>query len=75
MKLDEEEHVPRFMRLSDVSKVTGLCGRTIYRLRKQGLFPEPIDLKTRTLYWRRDTFEQWLQDLPTKAAQIDGKQN
>lgn len=48
---------PRHIRL-----VVGLPPVTIWRLRKAGLFPEPIRLSAGRIGWRRSDLEAWLAE-------------
>jgi prophage regulatory protein len=46
----------------DTYKLTSLSGATIWRLRRQGQFPEPIRLSPGRMGWRRADIEQWLSE-------------
>jgi predicted DNA-binding transcriptional regulator AlpA len=52
---------------SRVAAMTGLSVRTIWRLRRLGKFPEPIQLSERRLGWRRRVIRQWLADREEKG--------
>lgn len=63
---DEDKSVDgaRLMRLPDVLAATTLCKASIYRLRQKGEFPNPVRLIGRTVAWRREDVEQWLDSRP-----------
>lgn len=46
----------------DTYKLTSLSGATIWRLRRQGQFPEPIRLSPGRMGWRRTDVELWLNE-------------
>lgn len=57
---------PELLRQSDVLRMTGLGRTTLYRLRRQGEFPEPRAVGgTTTIAWRRKDVEAWIDNLPT----------
>ena len=43
-----------------ISAAVGFSSTTAWRLRKLGLFPEPIRLSARCIGWRRADIERWL---------------
>jgi predicted DNA-binding transcriptional regulator AlpA len=53
----------------DTYKLTSLSGATIWRLRRQGQFPEPIRLSPGRMGWRRTDIEHWLSE--REAVPID----
>jgi len=42
--------------------VTGLAPVTCWRLRRQGLFPQPLRLSAGRIGWRRSDLEAWLAE-------------
>ena len=53
-----------FLRMSAVTRLTGLGRSTIYRLMAQDKFPSPVRLASRAVAWRRCDLEQWSQARP-----------
>jgi prophage regulatory protein len=48
------------IRPAHVKAATGLSTVTIWRLRRRGLFPNPIQLSPGAVGWKRSTIEAWL---------------
>ena len=48
------------VRPRDLPRATGLSVVTIWRLRKQGKFPEPIRLTDVAIGWQREVIAEWL---------------
>ena len=44
-----------------VTDKVGISHTTLWRLRRSGEFPEPIQLSTRRIGWREDEVEQYLE--------------
>jgi prophage regulatory protein len=57
----------RIMRLQAVCAHTGLSRTTMYRLVRQGQFPKPIRLTTRTSGWLYDEVNAWIAERATKS--------
>ena len=51
----------RFIRLSELTKITGLSKSTIERLRAAGDFPEPFSLGPRSVAWKSTDIEEWIE--------------
>ena len=52
------------LRQDDVLKVTGLKNRiTLWKMWKAGEFPAPVKLGARSIGWRREAVQQWLDGL------------
>jgi prophage regulatory protein len=49
----------RFLRIKEVSHVTGLSRSTIYWQISKGLFPKPIKITDHRSGWASDQIEQW----------------
>lgn len=47
------------IRVADVCELLGVSRTTIYRLRSEEAFPEPIKLGARAIRWRIDAIEAW----------------
>ena len=54
----------RMLRLRSVVSMTGLSKSTLYRLIKQGRFPQPLRLTQRAVRWRREEVDEWLSQRP-----------
>jgi prophage regulatory protein len=54
-----------FLRMSAVTRMTGLARSTIYRLVAQRKFPSPVRIANRAVAWRRTDLEHWSKDRPT----------
>lgn len=48
-----------FLRMHHVTRMTGLCRSTIYRLVASNEFPVPIKLTSRAIAWKRSDVERW----------------
>lgn len=51
---------PRFLRLPEVERKTGLGHSRIYVLEKQGRFPKRIKLSDRAVGWLETDIEDWI---------------
>ena len=60
MARDIKENTKLFMRSSALSKTLGISESTLWRWRKAGLIPEPINLGPRIVGWRIDDIQDWL---------------
>ena len=54
----------RLLRLSEVQTRTALGRSTIYRLMRNGDFPEPLKIGARAVRWRESEIEEWLAARP-----------
>ncbi len=54
----------RLLRLSEVQTRTALGRSTIYRLMRNGDFPEPLKIGARAVRWRESEIEEWLATRP-----------
>ena len=64
-----EQH--QMIRLKEVIALTRLCKASIYKLRKQGNFPLPIQLTQRAVGWYASDIKDWLDSrkpVDTKKA-------
>ena len=57
----------RLLRLPEVMARTGLSRTTIYVWRKEGRFPQPVLLGTRTLAWIESELEEWMREQIAKS--------
>ncbi|HXG72598.1 MAG TPA: AlpA family phage regulatory protein [Gemmatimonadaceae bacterium] len=46
----------------DLRRVVGLANVTVWRLRRAGLFPQPLRLSVGRIGWRRADLEAWLSE-------------
>ena len=53
---------------AEVSAMVRLDRSTIFRLRRKGQFPPPVDRGVRTNVWRRADIEAWLDRRRNVAA-------
>lgn len=51
----------RLLRLPEVMRLTGYSRDSIYRLARQGRFPQRIDLSDRASRWREDEVAAWIE--------------
>ena len=51
----------RLLLLKEVSVVVGLSGQTIWRLRKKGSFPAPLQLSENRIAFRRSDIDAWIE--------------
>ena len=54
----------RMLRLSEVRTRTALGRSTIYRLMRDGSFPEPLKIGPRAVRWWESEIEAWLAARP-----------
>lgn len=51
----------RWVKVSDLCRLTSLSRRTVFRLLAQGRIPEPVRLGPRLLRWRARDVEKFLE--------------
>jgi prophage regulatory protein len=57
---------PRILlRLGDVLLRVGLSRSTVYRLVADGEFPSPVRLGTRSVAWRSEEVDEWVDRRPS----------
>jgi prophage regulatory protein len=54
-----------FLRMSSVTRRTGLARSTIYRLIAEQSFPSPVKLAARAVGWRRVDLDRWSESRPS----------
>ena len=54
----------RLLRISEVAKICGLSAVTIWRLRKTGAFPAPLQVGPRAVRWRESALREWIESRP-----------
>ena len=47
--------------LSETTALTGLPVSTLYKYRSEGTFPTPVKLGARSVMWRSDQVNAWLE--------------
>ena len=52
----------RFLRISEVEKVTGFKRTYIYILMKEGKFPKSVHLGMRSVAWVSDEIDRWVDE-------------
>ena len=50
----------RLIRMKEVMHLTGLSRPSVYRLMKDGLFPNSIELGERSVAWVDDEVHEWV---------------
>jgi prophage regulatory protein len=49
------------MRIREVMEMVGIGRATIYRLLSRGDFPKPLKLGERSIGWREDEIQSWIE--------------
>ena len=57
------------IRRPDVQAMTGLSCAGIYKLMRQGRFPEPLKVTARAVRWRRSELEAWIDSKPRASGE------
>jgi predicted DNA-binding transcriptional regulator AlpA len=52
------------LRISDVTRLTGLSRTTLWRLERQGQFPTRVRLGLNSVGWRDDEVRDWVDSRP-----------
>lgn len=60
MARDTKENTKLFIRSSALSKTLDISESTLWRWRKAGLIPKPMNLGPRIVGWRIDDIQDWL---------------
>ena len=53
---------PRFLRLPEVLRITGMSKTFIYDRINDGTFPRQIQLGSRTVVWNEQEVTNWMED-------------
>ncbi len=56
------------LRLKEVEERTGVKKSKIYADIKKGEFPSPVRLGPKSVAWRSDEIQEWIDNLPRAAA-------
>lgn len=57
------------LRRAEVETICGLARSTIYRLMRQGEFPEPVRVGPRAVRWPTSEIETWLAARPRATGE------
>ena len=67
-KVPRKKIEPELLRVPEVLALTGIkSAAQLFRLRKAGLFPQPIRIGKRGISWRRGDLTEWIKSQPTIA--------
>ena len=58
---------PAFYREADILALIGASKATLWRWRRDGSFPQPVELGPNTVAWRREDVEAWIASRPSVA--------
>lgn len=58
--------IPRLLTLKEVCTLAGVSRIAIYRWRRNGLFPQPVILGTRTIRWTEPAITKFLASRTAK---------
>lgn len=60
---------PRFIRRTEVQKITGLGASSIYQLQRDGDFPLAVQLSERRVAWIESEIQEWVKNrIAARAA-------
>ncbi|MCB1608191.1 MAG: AlpA family phage regulatory protein [Xanthomonadales bacterium] len=62
------KEVERILRITDVTRATGLSRSTIYNEIAMGRFPRAVQLSTRTVGWRISAVQEWIESREQAAT-------
>ena len=62
--MEMDSNKPRIMRLPEVLTKTGLSKSALYRKKKDGLFPESVELGERAKGWYAADVYAWIDSRP-----------
>jgi len=60
----------RILRMKEVRQTTGLSSPTIWRERRAGRFPEPVQITARLIGWPESVIRTWIAE---KKRAVDGR--
>ena len=64
----------RLLTRREVEVRAGLSRSSLYRLMRQGLFPEPIRVGVRAVRWPSSEIETWLASRPRATGESFGRE-
>lgn len=53
-----------------VEQLTGLSTSSLYRAMRRGKFPEPLRIGARSVRWRSDEVQAWIDGLPRASGTV-----
>ena len=56
--------IDQLLRAREVWKMLGISEGSLYKLLREGKFPQPIRLGGQMNRWRKSTVEQWINEQP-----------
>lgn len=59
----------RLLRLPEVLRLTGYSRDSVYRLAREGKFPQRVELSDRASRWREDEIQQWIEARSAERGQ------
>ena len=59
----------RLLRRAEVETRCGIARSTVYRLMRDGQFPEPIKVGRRAVRWPEQEIQQWIDDRPRATGE------
>ncbi len=59
---------PRLLTAQEVAHRLKIGVKTLYRLTRAGVVPEPLRLSRKLLRWREEDIERWLKERPREDA-------
>lgn len=59
-----EIRTPRLIRISDVTRLTGLSRSRLYELERDGRFPARRQLSQRAVAWSESEIVEWIESRP-----------
>lgn len=65
MQKNENE---KLMTKAETCEYLNLSDSTIYRLRKDNVFPEPLQIGPRTIRWKKTDIDNWLESIRLKKS-------
>jgi prophage regulatory protein len=60
MQITENE---KLMTKTDICEYLTLSDSTLFRLRRDNVFPKPLNLGARTIRWKRKDIDNWLESI------------
>lgn len=59
---------------NDLDEITTLSRTTRYRMRQEGLFPQPISISKRRVAYRANEIEDWIEKFSAKYVKTSSSQ-
>jgi len=58
----------QLLRLEDVETAIGIKKSKVYTLLKEGKFPQPVRLGSRSVRWKSSDIQKWIADLVSQEV-------